>query len=73
MKYSDLPLDAQLNVEADKEAGYFQSMHATWIRPNVMLLPSTKAQLHIFTCTIMRHYPAAIRLAASEPNFGAYL
>jgi hypothetical protein len=38
-----------------------------------MLLPSTKAQLHIGTRTITGHYPAAIRLATSKPDFCAYL
>jgi hypothetical protein len=36
-QYEDLPLDAQLNVDADEEAGYFQSMHATVMRPTAPL------------------------------------
>jgi hypothetical protein len=48
-------------------------MHASTIRPKVMLLPSTKAQLHIGTRTITGHYPVAIRLAASEPDIRAFL
>jgi hypothetical protein len=71
-QYEDLPLDAQLNVDADEEVGYFQSMHATVMRPAAPLLPSTKAQLHIGTQTITGHYPAAIRLVA-KPILGAYI
>jgi hypothetical protein len=73
IKYKDLPLDAQLNMEADEEAGYFQSMHASTIRPKVMLPPSTKAQLHIGTQTIRGHYPAAIHLAAAKPDPCAFI
>jgi hypothetical protein len=72
-QYEDLPLDAQLNVDADKEEGYFQSMHATVMCPTAPLLPSTKAQLHIGTQTITGHYPAAIRLAAAKPDSRAYI
>jgi hypothetical protein len=38
-----------------------------------MLRPSTKAQLHLGTRTITGHYPEAIPLAASKPDFRAYL
>jgi hypothetical protein len=63
----------QLNVDADKEAGYFQSKHATVMRPTALLLSSTKAQLHIGTQTITGHYPAAICLAAAKPDLRAYI
>jgi hypothetical protein len=43
------------------------------MRPTALLLPSTKAQLHIGTQTITGHYPAAIRLAVAKAGLRAYI
>jgi hypothetical protein len=45
--YSDLPLDAQLNIDADTEAGFFQNTYPAQ-RPHIhQLPPSNHAQLHL--------------------------
>lgn len=44
--YAALPLEAQLNVNADTEAGYYQCQNAVhW--PIIPRLPSDCVQLHI--------------------------
>jgi hypothetical protein len=45
-QYTDLPLDAQLNVDADAEARAYQCMHPAQ-RPLIPRLPSNSVQLHI--------------------------
>jgi hypothetical protein len=44
--YDDLNLEAQMNVDADEEAGNYQLMHHAY-RPIVPRLPNNRAQLHI--------------------------
>jgi hypothetical protein len=44
-KFVALPLDAQLNVEAGKEVGYYQSMYGMIVRQKI--LPSAPVQLHL--------------------------
>jgi hypothetical protein len=64
--YDDLPLDAQLNCDADYEAVYHQTVHATY-RPTVLRIPLNGAQLHIQSATINSGYKAAIRNAFTAP------
>jgi hypothetical protein len=70
--YEDLPLAAQLNVDADTLAGdhqtQFPSEHLV-----VPLLPSTGAHLCIGDRTITGHYSGRIREAASLPAYIAHL
>jgi hypothetical protein len=68
--YDDLPLDAQLNCDADYEAVYFQTVHANY-RPLVPRIPLNLAQLHIDGATINSGYKTAIRNAYSEPALRA--
>ncbi len=44
--YEDLDLEAQLNMDADKEAGNYQRMHHTYC-PIIPRLPHNCIQLHI--------------------------
>jgi hypothetical protein len=67
--YEKLSLDAQLNVDADLEAGNFQWNQAPTHRPSVPLLPTTRVHLHIADTTITGHYRYHIRNAASTPEF----
>jgi hypothetical protein len=64
--YDELPLDAQLNCDADHEAVFHQTIHATY-RPIVPRLHSNTAQFHIAGATINSGYKTAIRNAFSEP------
>jgi hypothetical protein len=67
--YSQLPLTAQLNVDADEAAGAFHWSHATTILATVALFPTTKAHLRIGNTTITGHYKHQIRRAASTADF----
>jgi hypothetical protein len=67
--YADLPLEAQLNVDADAAAGahhYHAKYQGSKTAP---LLPTTKAQLHIGQHNITSHHRSAIRQAASITEF----
>jgi hypothetical protein len=70
--YDDLPLDAQLNVDADAEAGYYQQMFPAQ-RPLIPRLPSNHAQLHISGQVICSHVKSRIREAFTVPNYQQYL
>jgi hypothetical protein len=63
--YDDLPLDAQLNCDADHEAVFHQTIHATY-RPVVPRIHLNTAQLHLAGATINSGYKTAIRNAFSE-------
>jgi hypothetical protein len=67
--YAKLPLDAQLNVDADLEAGNFQWNQAPTHRASVPMLPTACAHLHIADTTITGHYCYHIRNAASTSAF----
>jgi hypothetical protein len=62
LAYEDLPLDAQLNCDADYEAVYHQTIYAAY-RPTVPRMPLNGAQLHIQGATINSGYKTAIRNA----------
>jgi hypothetical protein len=68
-KYADLPLDAQLNVDADHEAGNFQWNHPPTVHDKVPLTSTTHVHLHIKHCTITGHYRHHICIAASTDEF----
>jgi hypothetical protein len=72
MEYDLLPLPAQLNCDADFEAGQFQQHHAQ-PRPKAPMLPSTQAELVISGETIHSHYKSRIREAATLPNYFEYI
>jgi hypothetical protein len=65
--YSDLPLDAQLNVDADAEAGYYQCTFARH-RPIIHRLPSNSVQLHISGQVICSKLKQQIREAYTVPR-----
>jgi hypothetical protein len=67
-----LPLPAQLNCEADDEAGQFQ-LYENDTRPTAPLLPNTHAQLIIDGETVNSYYKTRIREAATLPHYFAYL
>jgi hypothetical protein len=68
-KYADLSLDAQLNVDADHEAGNYQWNYPPTVRDQVPLTPTTRVHLHIQHRTITGHYRHHIRTAASQDEF----
>jgi hypothetical protein len=61
--YDNLPLLAQLNVDADTAAGNFQSQHGCHC-PHVPLLPHAGAQLQIADATITYNHKSFIWNAA---------
>jgi hypothetical protein len=68
--YSNLPLDARMN--ADAEAGAYQCMHPAR-RPLIPRLPSNSVQLHIngnVICTLLKQ---RICEAATVPAYLAYV
>jgi hypothetical protein len=60
--YGNLPLEAQLNVDADHKAGSYNQMHPNDDTP-VRLIPGTCANLTINANTISSGYKQAIRTA----------
>jgi hypothetical protein len=70
--YADLPLDAQLNCDADYEAVYHQTVYAAY-RPLVPRVPLNGAQLHIKGATINSGYKTAIRDAFTSPGLIAQI
>jgi hypothetical protein len=67
-QYCDLPLDAQLNVDADTEAGYYQSMYPAQRRV-IPCMPSNAVQLHISGDVICSHVKSKIRAAFIAPAY----
>jgi hypothetical protein len=69
--YAKLSLEAQLNVDADTKAGFFQCMY-----PSQCLLiphlPSNSVQLHIAGKVICARLKQRIRKAATFPQYLAY-
>jgi hypothetical protein len=64
--HGNLPLEAQLNVDADQEAGSYYQMHPHDDTP-VWLIPGTCANLTINAKTISSRYKQAIRTALTAP------
>jgi hypothetical protein len=71
-EYDDLPLEAQLNVDADKFAGDFQIAKGKF-RPMVFLLPSCDAMLSIRGISITSNYRRQLIRAYVEPEYIQYL
>jgi hypothetical protein len=71
-EYETLPLNAQLNVDADEEAGIYQYTFPLQ-RPIVPRLPSNRAQLHIAGKVIPSKLKKRIREAFTVPPYLAYL
>jgi hypothetical protein len=68
-KYADLALEAQLNVDADHEAGNYQWNYPPTVRNQVLLTLTTRVHLHIKHRTITGHYQHHIRTPASPGEF----
>jgi hypothetical protein len=69
--YGNLPLEAQLNVDADQEAGSYYQMHPDEETP-VRLLPGACANLTINGNTISSGYKQAIRTESTPPSWPRY-
>jgi hypothetical protein len=67
-----LPLNAQLNVDADEEAGIYQQTYPAQ-RPQIPRLPSNFAQLHINGKVIPSKLKKWIHKAFLVPPYLAYL
>jgi hypothetical protein len=70
---ASLPLSAQLNCEADDQAGAYQTTHGTQPRPIGPFLPTTLAQLIIQGESVSSHYKSRICKAAMLPQYFEYL
>jgi hypothetical protein len=70
--YDDLSLEAQLNVDADEEAGRYQQTFPAH-RPNIPRLPHNLAQLRIKDQTISSKLKESIREAYTVPPYMEYL
>jgi hypothetical protein len=70
--YDDLPLEAQLNVDADHEAGYYQTMFPAK-RPIIPRLPHNRVQLHLSNKVISSKLKQSIRDAFTVPPYMEYL
>jgi len=72
IRKNDLPLEAQLNIEADELAGTFQQTDGKF-RPLVHLLPSCPAMLAIRGISITSNYRKQLIRAYVEPAYIQYL
>jgi hypothetical protein len=72
IEYDALPLDAQLNVDADHEAGYHQTMFPAQ-RPLIPRLPHNRAQLCLSNKVISSKLKQSIRDAFTVPPYLEYL
>jgi hypothetical protein len=70
--YAYLPLEAQLNIDANEEAGYYQATCPAH-RPIIPRLPNNRAQLHITKKVISSKLKESIRDAFTVPPYKAYL
>ena len=68
----DLPLEAQLNIEADELAGEYQDEHGKY-RPLVNMLPSCPAMLSIHGISVTSNYRKQLIKAYVEPEYIGYL
>ena len=71
-EYDDLPILAQLNVDADRFAGMYQDQHGKY-QPTVPLMPNTGAQLHLSDATVTTKYKQAIAYADTAPALRQYI
>jgi hypothetical protein len=71
-EYEALSLEAQLNVDANIEAGLYQCMHPAQC-PMIPWLPSNPVQLHIAGKVICARLKQHIREAATVPKYLAYV
>ena len=69
--YDDLPLQSQLNVDADHLAGHHQLVYGKYL-PKVVRLPVNSAQLHLSEHTINTAYRKHIREAYTLPSLTQY-
>lgn len=71
--YDELPLQAQLNVDADRLASQYQDRFGE-ARPSVLLFPHAAAQVHIATYgTCTTRLPQTLRRAEAEQHLLAHI
>jgi hypothetical protein len=70
--YEELPLEAQLNIDADELAGEFQEEYGKF-RPLVHVLPSCPAMLAIRGISITSNYRKQLIRAYVEPQYIQHL
>jgi hypothetical protein len=63
---AQLPLYAQLNVDADTLASEFQDAHGS-VRPILLMTPSTRVLLHLPHISITGKFASTLRTAYSGP------
>ena len=64
--YAQLPLNAQLNVDADNLADEFQDQHGCY-RPTILMMPHTRVLIHLSTGSITAHFARTLRNAYCGP------
>jgi hypothetical protein len=70
--YDNLPLEAQLNDDADELAGEYQLSHGAY-RPFINMLPSCTAMLTIRGISVTSNYKKQLIRAYVEPEYMQYL
>jgi len=71
--YSDLDLNAQLNVEADRLVDAFYNHPAANLDARVLPIPSCPAQLVIAGIDVTSNYRTLLTRAFTEPRYLKYL
>ena len=72
LPYDQLPLEAQLNVDADAAATEYQTLHGAH-RPVVPPITGNGAHLLLLGKTVTHHYVREIRHAYAHPLLKAYI
>ena len=65
--YAQLPMFAQLNIDADKLASTFQDQYGS-IRPTLLMTPRTQVLLHLPKGSVTGKFTAALRNAYCGPK-----
>jgi hypothetical protein len=71
-KYKELPLEAQLNIDADALAGEYQDENGNF-KPIVHMLPSCPAMLSIGGISVTSNYRKQLTRAYVEPAYIEYV
>ena len=69
---TDLPIEAQLNIVADRNAGEYQQTHGRF-RPIVSLLPSCPAMVMIQGISITSNLFKNLVRGVTEPNYISHM
>ena len=71
--YDELPLKAQLNIDADELCGHWLTANPDWNHSIVPLLPTSGSQLNTLNGTITRSLRHELQLARTLPPLKAHM